>query len=131
MNTNPIVIEQLPFSMTGDSTGFTSESNLGDGPDVYFSYANVDQVLVSIDTCGSLFDTEIALFEEFSSGTLLLRASNDDSSFCPGNSTLSQLTFELEANEDYVIVVVRKGGAVAKKHCRLKGEMRHCYDRTG
>ena len=105
---NPIVIEELPFSTTGDSTGFTSIfNNVGDGPDVIFAYSTAEEeVLISVDTCGSEFDTLIAVYELIS-GAAFLQLSNDDSSFCPGDPTLSQLTIKLLAGKDYLILVVR------------------------
>lgn len=102
----PIDIEELPFSTTGDSTGFINTfDNLGDGPNVFFEYDATEEVLVSIDTCGSEFDTRIGVYD--STVGLALLASNDDSSFCPGDPTLSQLTIKLLAGKEYLILVVR------------------------
>ena len=38
------VIEELPFSTTGDSTGFTSTVSLGFGPDVFYTFTSATEV---------------------------------------------------------------------------------------
>ena len=35
---NAIAIDGIPFSTSGDSTGFASKVSLGTGPDVFFKY---------------------------------------------------------------------------------------------
>ena len=62
-------------------------------------------VEVSIDTCGSDFDTEIGVYIELPNGGLLLQANNDDSSFCTGPQ--SRVVFTFEAGVQYFVVVVR------------------------
>ncbi len=59
-----------------------------------------------MDTCGSEFDTELGIFTLSStSGTLIILDNNDDSSFCSGEITQSQITFTFEAGVEYFIVV--------------------------
>ena len=38
------VIEELPFSTSGNSAGFTSTTNLGDGPDVFYTFTSATGV---------------------------------------------------------------------------------------
>ena len=62
---------------------------------------------VSIDTCGSSFDTELGVYT-LESGSLELQENNDNSFFCPAGFFQSQLIFVLEAGVEYFIVVVRR-----------------------
>ena len=64
-------------------------------------------IQVSIDTCGSSFDTELGVYI-LASGNLVLQANNDDSSFCPGGFSQSRVVFTFEASVEYFIVVVRR-----------------------
>lgn len=78
------VIEALPFSVTGDTTGLTSTMSfpaLGSRPDAFFSFTSAESLDVSVDTCGSSFDTEIGIFTLSPSGDLVLEINNDDSDF--------------------------------------------------
>ena len=61
-------------------------------------------VPVSIDTCGSDYDTEIGVYT-LVNGNLQLQANNDDSSFCLGGTTQSRVIFTFEEGVDYFIVV--------------------------
>ena len=36
------VIDALPFSTSGDSTGFTSTVSLGGGPDVFYTFTSAE-----------------------------------------------------------------------------------------
>ena len=60
---------------------------------------------MSIDTCGSTYDTEIGVYTLSPSGDLQLQASNDDNGFCPGANTQSRVIFTFEAGVQYFIVV--------------------------
>ena len=63
---------------------------------------------VSIDTCGSAFDTELGVYT-LASGNLQLQANNDDdSSFCPSGTQQSRLIFTFQAGVQYFVVVVRQ-----------------------
>ena len=68
---------------------------------------SVQDIPVSIDTCGSSYDTEIGVYTQSSSGSLVLEANNDDNSFCTGGTLQSRVIFVLEAGVEYFIVVVR------------------------
>ena len=59
---------------------------------------------VSIDTCGSNYDTEVGVFI-LVNGNLQLQISNDDTSFCFGGGTQSRVIFTFEAGVEYFIVV--------------------------
>ena len=59
---------------------------------------------VSIDTCGSSYDTEIGVYI-LVDGDLELLANNDDSSFCTGGTLQSRVIFSFEAGVTYFIVV--------------------------
>ena len=68
----------------------------------------VDQnIPVSIDTCGSSYDTEIGVYT-LESGSLVLQEENDDSTFCSAGVTQSRVIFIFEAGVEYFIVVVRR-----------------------
>ena len=64
---------------------------------------------VSIDTCGSSFDTEIGVYI-LVDGNLVLQTSNDDNSFCPVGTLQSRVIFTFDAGVEYFIVVVRGEG---------------------
>ena len=65
----------------------------------------MQDVAVSIDTCGSNYDTEIGVYTQSPNGNLQLQANNDDSSFCFGGTTQSRVIFTFAEGVTYFIVV--------------------------
>ena len=64
---------------------------------------------MSIDTCGSDYDTEIGVYT-LENGVLVLQITNDDSGFCTEGTLQSRVIFTFETGVEYFIVVVRKQG---------------------
>ena len=91
-------------------------------------------VEVSIDTCGSDFDTEIGVYTLSVEGDLDVLANNDDSPFCIGSDTQSRVVFSFEAGVQYFVVVVRwiKGWSECKGSWSGHGrKVWHGHYRTG
>ena len=61
-------------------------------------------IAVSIDTCGSDYDTEIGVYT-LANCNLVLQVSNDDSTFCPVGTLQSRVLFTFDAGVEYFIVV--------------------------
>ena len=109
--------------LTGTTVGSTAEP---DEPwhvsapaqhSVWFTYANPDDEAreVVIDTCGSNFDTLLAVYEGATLSTLHRLASNDDS--CAGNG--SRVTFDAEPGETYRVALDGYGGRTGTYALRL------------
>ncbi|HEX6666245.1 MAG TPA: hypothetical protein VF081_06585 [Solirubrobacterales bacterium] len=77
---------------------------------------------VSVDTCGSRFDTLLGVYTGISAGALNPVASNDDAEARCGNR--SRLSFDAVANTTYRIAVDGKAGAAGTVELRLDGPPR-------
>lgn len=64
-------------------------------------------VSFSLDTCGSTYDTLIAIYEQGGSLKSPL-AISDDTDDCPNGGVQSRLTFSFGADAEYLIVVVSR-----------------------
>lgn len=60
---------------------------------------------VSLDTCGSNFNTVIAIYR-WQDDSLVLEADNDNSDNC-GSGTQSKLEFSFVGGSEYLILLVR------------------------
>ena len=109
--------------LTGTTVGSTAEP---DEPwhvgaparhSVWFTYANPGDETreVVVDTCGSSYDTLLAVYEGDALGTLHRLASNDDS--CAGNG--SRVSFDAEPGETYRIALDGYGGRTGAYTLRL------------
>lgn len=68
----------------------------------------MEQITLSIDTCGSDFNTELGVYTLSAEGDLELEALDSNSGLCPGPSIQSSVVFTFEAGVEYFIVVVRR-----------------------
>ncbi|MFN0137576.1 MAG: immunoglobulin domain-containing protein [Phycisphaerae bacterium] len=108
----------------GVGDGAIAFSNVGattDGPDEptacnFFSYTNVGSDIwylytaecngtVTVATCGSTFDTKIAVYNDTCPTVAAAVSCNDDNTICGASSVQSQLTFTAVANDSYLIRV--------------------------
>lgn len=76
-----IVIEELPFVTSEDSTGFSNTVELGGGPDVFFAFTSTTEVrregkknkcvcleLKNCGTCGGCFHTRTSQYPSTRAG---------------------------------------------------------------
>ena len=82
---------------------------------VWFTYTADRDRSVTIDTCGSNFDTLLAVYEGDTIGSLRKLASNDDS--CAGNG--SRVVIDAEGGVTYRIAVDGYGGRSGDYKLRL------------
>lgn len=84
----------------------------GNAPDIWFSFVPLANETISIDTCGSTFDTTLSLYAGScaSPGTAL--ACNDDATpSCGDNALASRVTASVFAGQTYFIRVAGYNGA--------------------
>jgi hypothetical protein len=99
---NAVPIPSLPYSDSGATcdnhwdVDFSCGFTYGISPDVFYSYTACADGTVTVDLCGSGYDTEVAVFN----ASLVEVACNDD--FCGLQSTTS---FNATAGAFYYIVV--------------------------
>jgi len=105
---NPIVIPNLPYGIFHTTTGYNDDydeacGDASQSPDVVFSYTPTYDQQVTIDLCGSSYDTKVFVYEDaLISGSYY--ACNEDSDDCPGfQSRLECL--QLYADLTYYIIV--------------------------
>jgi hypothetical protein len=87
---------------TGETGEPENQAGVDPGKTVWYRWTAPDDLDVSVDTCGSGYDTVMAVFEGATLATLDHIVENDDSLNCP---TQSELTFEAEQGTTYSIVV--------------------------
>ena len=75
---------------------------------VWFSWASTANTDTHVDTCGSSFDTRLAVYRGTAYSNLVPVAANDDAGAC---SPASAVTFEAAAGSRYWIAVDGKAGA--------------------
>lgn len=91
-------------------------------PDVWFTYTTAGSGTVTIDTCGSSFDTVVSVYTG-SCGALTQIACNDDNASagpCPGGTT-SYLTFTSTAGTTYRVRVAGYASAIGNYTVRASG----------
>jgi hypothetical protein len=103
-----------PFDTTAATTDGPTEANLGFccndlqvNKDVWFVYTATCSGPVTASTCGSTFDTKIAVYNDAicPSGPSTAIAGNDDYGACGGTGLTSQTTFNAIAGHRYMIRV--------------------------
>lgn len=117
--------------VTGSAVGATREPDepyhwwVGEGGSVWFDWLAFEGCY-TIDTCGSDFDTVLAVYKY---GPYLLEkiASNDDSPTCTTGTRQSSVTVELSEFEYYVIAVA----GFQKKRRRQLYAAHHAVSATG
>ncbi|MFT3684022.1 MAG: FG-GAP-like repeat-containing protein [Phycisphaerales bacterium] len=109
------------FSTTGATTDGPGEPQLGFGggdiqvgSDVWFLYTATCNGAVTVDLCGSSFDTKVAIYNGAAcptgAGTAI--AGNDDATACTANTHASRVTFSVVAGHEYLIRIGGRSGAV-------------------
>ena len=105
----------LPTSATGTNVGASKEidepvhGGISGGASVWYSWTAPASGLVVIDTCGSDFDTVLAVYTGASMNALSTVASNSNSQGCPGFFQ-SLVTFAATAGTTYRVAVDGYGG---------------------
>lgn len=106
---DPFVISAIPFSATGSTVGFTDDYfeacpylQVG-APDVVYSFTPSSNMIVSIELCGSAYDTKVYVYAgAVTAGSPY--ACNDD--YCGTNYVNSVITsLPLNAGTQYFIIV--------------------------
>lgn len=87
--------------------------NPGISKDKWYTFTPAAGGALSVDTCGSTFDTELALYTGASCASLTasILACNDDSAACGANSRQSSLSVAVAAGQTYLIRVGGFNGA--------------------
>ncbi len=118
--TNGVAVSGSTTAATNDGTATCGTSTTS--ADVWFRYTATGTSTVTINTCGSTFDTVLSVY----TGTCAARVQtqcNDDSGAvgpCP-NGTTSYVTFTPVANTTYLIRVAGFSGAVGNYTVRASG----------
>ena len=118
--TNGIALSGTTASATNDGTSTCGSSTTS--PDAWFRYTTTGTSTVTIDTCGSLFDTVLSVHTG-ACGALVQTVCNDNNGSvgpCPGGTT-SYLTFVPTANTTYLIRIAGFGGARGNYTVRATG----------
>lgn len=100
-------------TVTGNNSAATKETTAGEpnhagddgGKSLWWSWTAPVSGLVTVRTCGSDFDTLLAVYTGIAVNTLTPVASNDDSDSCGSGSTRSWLQFTAIAGITYQIAV--------------------------
>jgi hypothetical protein len=108
------VIPSLPYFDTGTTTGYTNDYDAvcpfdGNAPDVVYSYRPLVDEAISVDLCGSSYDTKTYIYDD----TFDIVACNDDyydDELC-GEYRSKIEHADLAANRTYYIVVDGYGSA--------------------
>jgi len=101
---DPFIMGALPYSATGTTCGFANDYDAvcpftgSTAPDVVFKYVAGAAVSVTIDLCGSTYDSKVYVFENTVNNVI---ACNDD--YCSWQSFLSNVPF-LAGNTYYIVV---------------------------
>ncbi len=109
-----LLIPDLPFSDTGNTSDNLDDFDVAcpysdsTSPDVVYSYQPLEDAVISVDLCGSGYDTKTYIFDE--SGNLV--ACNDDFYFDDTCGVYVSMIEEayLNAGEFYFIVIDGYGG---------------------
>lgn len=102
-----IVLLASEFGNAGAGTEAAASCGGGGVNDVWYSYLATANGTVTVDTCGSAFDTILAAFAACGGAEL---ACDDDS----GCGTTSRITFNVTQNTTYFIRVASKSGTTGR-----------------
>ena len=107
---DPFVIDDLPFTGSGDTCPFANDYDAccpytgSTSPDVVYRYDPPHTGMIVIDLCASQYDTKVYVYEnEYVNGGEI--ACNDDYPGCGPNGYRSWLMLEFTAGNTYYIVV--------------------------
>ena len=90
----------------------------GDSGDIFYRFQAPNTETVTIDTCGSDFNTTLQVFTAGNCNLFApLAACNDDASGCAGNSFISRVSVPVSAGQEYFIRVA--GWAGSRGNVRL------------
>ncbi len=74
--------------------------------DLWYSFVPATSGLLTLDTCGSSFDTKLVIYDGYSCGASGYMACSDDSATCGGNNLRSKITdLPVVAGHNYTIRV--------------------------
>jgi hypothetical protein len=111
-----VVIPALPFNDSGTTAGYADDYDEAcpytgsTSPDVVYSYLAPDDMCISVDLCGSFYDTKVYIYENDSSTPI---ACNDDNFDCVNPPVLYTSWIPeaaLTGGNTYYIVVDGYGG---------------------
>lgn len=116
--TNAFVIGSLPFSDVGTTRGYNDDCPdcfifFEESPDVVYAFTPVADVIVEVSSCGSLFDTHVAVYSQ-ASGDFV--ACNED--FCGTNAHIQEVA--LQAGTKYYIIIDGRGGSYGDYQLHVK-----------
>jgi hypothetical protein len=105
----------------------------GSAPDIWFSFVPLANETVSIDTCGSSFDTTLSVFQASNCATVgAALACNDDASpACAENVYNSRITVGVFAGTNYFIRVSGWNGAFGSVRLTITAPNRPVNDACG
>ncbi|MEZ5082637.1 MAG: hypothetical protein R2750_04210 [Bacteroidales bacterium] len=96
-------ITDFPFSTTAATASGQNPGCGGTDPmDIWFSYTPASNGIASVDLCGSLFDTRLAVWDACGGSVLVC---NDDDDYCGVGSLQSYLSGPVTAGTTYYIQV--------------------------
>jgi Concanavalin A-like lectin/glucanases superfamily len=102
----------------------------GTAPDVWFSFTPLANETITIDTCGSSFDTTLNLFQASSCASVggALACNDDASPACSDNAHASRITASVFANTNYFIRVSGWNGAYGSVRLTITAPNRPAND---
>ena len=108
-------------AVDGTNLGATKEPgepdhNSAGGASVWFRWTAPSSGTMSFETCGSTFDTLLAVYTGSALGSLTAAARNDDSNLCGPASSRSTVSFGATAGRTYYVAVdgFKTGGGPAE-----------------
>jgi len=114
---NAQAISGVSGTVSGSTLGATKEAGeldhagVGGEASIWYRWTAPATALARFDTCGSGFDTLLAVYAESATGPLTPVASNDNSRCPSGVPTRSRVTFTATAGDVYLIALDGAGGA--------------------
>ncbi|HEX2839212.1 MAG TPA: LamG-like jellyroll fold domain-containing protein [Phycisphaerales bacterium] len=137
VNDNCGTARAVPYGTIIDSTNGATRAGVsggcffeGSAPDVWFSFVPAANESVTIDTCGSSFDTTLTVFQGGSCGSLgAVLACNDEAAVpCAGNVHASRLSASVFAGQTYFIRVSGWNGAYGSVQMTITAPNRPAND---
>jgi hypothetical protein len=112
---NATLINTIPYNTNGNTRFATNDFANCTGhvsPDVWWRINLPCSTLVTVNTCGSYFDTELYVYRGTCAGYYQEVACNDDGGTCqlPNSPGWSQVQFWTIPNQDYYMVLSGYGG---------------------
>lgn len=108
-----------PTAGAGPEPGEPTHAGLAPQASVWFDWVAPASAAVSVDTCGSGYDTVLAAYRGLSLAALSPVASNDDDATACGTNGPSRITFDATAGVRYWIAVDGAGGATGSLQLQI------------